>query len=227
MKESQLMPSKISQSDAQNPNTFYLANPTFRSEKGVLVLHAWWGLNKLIRSFVDRLAGEGFIALAPDLYQGKIATTIEEAKKLRSKVKQQAASEQILQALDQLRTLSSENQTLGVVGFSLGGWWALWLAEQESSPISATVVFYGSRGGEYIQSRSAFQFHLAETDPYVSASGVKTLRKKLSAAGRQAEFHVYPGTGHWFFEDDRPEAYQPEAAELAWNRTLEFLKKKL
>ena len=193
----------------------------------MLVLHAWWGLNKFMRGFCNRLAGEGFIALAPDLYQGKIATTIEEAKKLRSKVKQQAASEQILQALDQLRTLSSENQTLGVVGFSLGGWWVLWLAEQEFSPISATVVFYGSRGGEYIQGRSTFQFHLAETDPYVSASGVKALRKKLAAAGKQAEFHVYPGTGHWFFEDDRPEAYQPEAAELAWNRTLEFLKKKL
>jgi carboxymethylenebutenolidase len=114
---------------------------------------------------------------------------------------------------------------VGVVGFSLGGGWALWLAEQESSPVAATVVFYGSRGGDYIQGHSGFQFHLAETDPYVSASAVKALRKKLAAVGKQAEFHVYPGTEHWFLEADRPEAYQPEAAKLAWRRTVEFLKK--
>lgn len=221
------MPASISNPLSETSQPYYLAKPISTKGKGVLVLHAWWGLNLFIRGFCDRLAGEGFVALAPDLYNGKIAATIDEAKQLRSKVKQQAAAGQIQQAVNYLQKVCAENQTLGVVGFSLGGWWALGLAEQEANPFATTVVFYGSRRGEYLHGRSLFQFHLAETDPYVSASGVKAMRKSLVVAGRQAEFHTYPGTGHWFFEADRPEAYQPEAAEIAWQRTLEFLKKSL
>ena len=71
------------------------------------------------------------------------------------------------------------------------------------------------------------QFHLAEQDDYVADSGVKKLRRSLAAAGREAAFHTYPGTGHWLFESDRPDAFQPEAAELAWGRTIDFLRQRL
>ena len=90
--------------------------------------------------------------------------------------------------------------------------------------MTATVVFYGTRNGDYSTSQSAFQFHLAETDEYVATSGVKKLQKSLAAADKVAAFHTYPGTSHWFFESDRPEAYKPEAAQLAWIRSIEFLK---
>ena len=73
-------------------------------------------------------------------------------------------------------------------------------------------------------SRSAFQFRLVETDDCVAASGVKQLQRSLCAAGRAAEFHTYPGTGHWFFESGRPGACRPQAADLAWTRTLALLK---
>ena len=202
----------------------YFVKPLSGSGKGVLALHAWWGLNAFMRGFCDRLAGEGFTVLAPDLYHGAIANTIPEAEKLRSKLKRQAASQAIHQAAERLRQETGEGQEgIGVVGFSLGGYWALWLAEQPASAVLATVVFYGTRSGDYRESRSAFQVHLAESDPYVSASGVKALHKCLKAAGRTAEFHSYPGTSHWFFEDDRTDAYQNEAADLAWKRTHEFL----
>jgi carboxymethylenebutenolidase len=192
----------------------------------VLVLHAWWGFNQFCRTFCDRLAQEGFVALAPDLYHGATAATIEEAKKLRGKLKQETVAAEITRAAEHLRAICGAGQ-IGVVGFSLGGYWALWLADQQASPVAATVVFYASRNGDYIASPSAFQFHLAETDDYVAASGVKKMQKSLQTAGKEAEFYTYAGTTHWFFESDRADAYDAPAAELAWRRTIEFLHKTL
>jgi len=191
----------------------------------VLVIHAWWGLNPFLKDLCDRLAREGFVALAPDLYHGKTASTIEEARKLRSKLKQETVAKEITQAADQLhRVCCTAGQGMGVIGFSLGAYWGLWLAEQTSNLVTAAVAFYGTRNGDYSTSQSAFQFHLAETDEYVASSGVKKLQKSLAAADKVAAFYIYPGTSHWFFESDRSEAYKPEAAQLAWNRSIEFLK---
>jgi carboxymethylenebutenolidase len=86
-------------------------------------------------------------------------------------------------------------------------------------------VFYASRNGDYRRSPSAIQFHLAESDDYVATSGAKKPERQLSAAGKDAEFYIYPGTAHWFFESDRADAYNAQAAKLAWSRTVEFLKK--
>jgi len=206
-----------------NMEDYYLARSEGEVAGGVLLLHAWWGLTPFFKGLCDRLAESGFVALAPDYYHGRTAATIQEAQKLRSKVKQDTVAQQIVDAAGHLCSLVGEAQ-IGVVGFSLGGFWALWLADRETSPVAATVAFYASRNGEYTRSPSAFQFHLAETDVYTAASGVKKLQKSLSTAGKQAEFYTYPGTTHWFMESDRPDAYRVEAAELAWTRTLAFLK---
>jgi len=81
------------------------------------------------------------------------------------------------------------------------------------------------KGGKYVITK--FQFHLAETDPYIGNSGVKKLRKSLANAGKEAEFYTYSGTSHWFCEDDRADAYDPDAAALAWERMIPFLQKHL
>jgi len=202
----------------------YLARPASPAGQAVLVLHAWWGLSAFVRGFCDRLARRGFVALAPDLYHGATASTVEQAKRLRSRLKRAPAAEEIGMAAKQLVAIAGGGgRGIGVVGFSLGGYWALWLADQRQSPVAATVVFYGARSGGYLESHSAFQFHLAEVDEYVADSAVKRLKKSLAAAGRPAEFHTYPGAGHWFFEKDRPEAYQAQAATPAWVRTVRFL----
>src|SRR5689334_13714829 len=105
----------------------YLAVPGSGKGHGILVLHAWWGLNKFFKDFCDRLAGEGYVALAPDLYHGETANTIPQAKELRSTLKQKQVGADILFAIDHLQKSSSvTSKSLGVVGFSLGAHWALW-----------------------------------------------------------------------------------------------------
>lgn len=215
-------------SKAKPGSGHYLAKPGSGSGRGIMVLPAWWGLTPFFTGLCDRLAGQGFVALAPDLYHGATANTIEEAKKLRSKLKQEIATQEILQAVEVLGTECQEREAgIGVVGFSLGGYYGLWLADQTPSPVIAAVIFYGTRNGNYAKSRSAFQFHYAETDEYVAVSAINKLQKTLKLSGKETEFYTYPGTTHWFFESDRPQAYQRDAAETAWNRTVHFLRKNL
>jgi len=202
----------------------YLAKPKSMPRGGILILHAWWGLNDFFKDFCNRLANEGYVALAPDLYDGAIAKTIPEAEKLRAKAKRDKVSKQILQSLKQLQV--ETDAPIGLMGFSLGAYWALWLLEEKPKVFSASVLFYGTRGGKYEKTKSAFLGHFAETDQYVSDSGRKKLEKTLKAAGRETSFHFYPNTHHWFFENDRPE-FNGQAADLAWKRTIEFLKSNL
>jgi carboxymethylenebutenolidase len=201
----------------------YLALPRLRSGPGVLVLHAWWGLNPFIRTLCDRLAREGFVVLAPDLYHGRIASTIEEAESRMSGLKWEMVQSEVLRAVDKLRSLSA-TKSVGVVGLSLGASWSLWLSCTRPEAVSAVVTFYGAETLNYGEARAAFQCHFAAEDPYVLPDGRQHFEDRLRSSGRQFEIHDYPGTHHWFFEEDRPEAYDKGAASLAWRRTLGFLR---
>jgi carboxymethylenebutenolidase len=190
-----------------------------------VVLHSWWGLTQGTTDVCDDLAALGYVAVAPDLYQGKVASTPEEAAVLRSRRRSTPMWRQIVQALESTRSRYGA-QALGQIGFSMGGHWALWLAKQlqpEIPPISATVVYYASRAGDFSTSVSAFQLHLAGADPFVSPASIARVKRQLRLAGPVAEFHEYPGTSHWFAERDQADAYRPAAAALAWERTVAFL----
>jgi carboxymethylenebutenolidase len=211
----------------QNQNS-YLAIPASGTGPGVLVLHAWWGLTDVIRDLCDRLAQEGFVALAPDLFSGALARTIEEAEQHNQHFDEvKLVPPIVLSAAESLRSspvVSGEH--LGVIGFSFGADWSLWLSDTKPDIIRAVTVFYGAGFEALPDSEAAYLGHFAEKDPYVSSEQVKKLETSLRAANRPVQFYTYPGTTHWFFESDRPE-YNPPAAQTAWERTVEFLHQNL
>ncbi len=203
----------------------YLAHPKGDPGPGVLVLHAWWGLNDIIKSVCDRLAEQGYTAYAPDLYGGKIVDTVSEAEALAGRVFEDLDGSRavVAQAAAHLRERSGPGAGgLAAIGFSLGAFFALDLSVRAPEMVGAVVAFYGTRPGDYAGSRAAYLGHFAEQDEFEPPSEVQSLERALRDAGRPATFHLYPGTGHWFFEPDRKDAYHAEAAELAWKRTLAF-----
>jgi carboxymethylenebutenolidase len=205
----------------------YLSLPKSGAGAGVLVLHAWWGLNDTFRRFCDRLAGEGFVALAPDLYNGAVAATREDAQRLMRQMDKDAARKTLKAALKDLAAHPAVARPgIGVVGFSLGGFYALGLACQKPKDIAAVVTFYGTGRGKFGEAQAAFLGHFAEDDEFEPAADVLQLEQNIRQAGKEVAFYTYPGTRHWFFEPDRPE-YNPDAAQLAWERTAAFLHKEL
>ena len=205
----------------------YLAVPPTGHGPGVLVLHAWWGLNDTIKAFCTRLAEAGFVVFAPDLYHGKVADTIAGAETLGQALDSNflQAKAEIAQAAGFLNDHVGEtDRGLAVIGFSLGVYYALDLAAADPEHIRSVVIFYGTGDGDYSSSRAAYLGHFADNDEFEPQSNVDNLEEALKRAGRPVTFYRYSGTGHWFFEPDRSQAYNPAAANLAWDRTLAFLK---
>lgn len=208
----------------------FLAVPPTGKGPGVLVLHAWWGLNDTMRAVCTRLAEAGFVAFAPDLYHGKVADTIADAETLGK-----ALDSNHLQAkaeiADATRFLSQRagqaEGGLAVIGFSLGAYYALDLSNADPEHIRFAVIFYGTGADDFSTSKAAYLGHFAENDEFEPQSNVDDLEESLRRAGRPVTFYRYSGTGHWFFEPDRTEAYNQLAATLAWERTLAFLRNSL
>lgn len=203
----------------------FLALPPAGKGSSVLVLHAWWGLNDTMKSFCTQLAKSGFVAFAPDLYHGQVADTIPDAEALGSALDSNhlQAKAEILESAKYLAGQASSH--LAVIGFSLGAYYALDLSITAPEYIRSVVVFYGTGPGDFSTSKAAYLGHFAEHDEYEPQSNVDQLEAAIRAAGRPVSFYNYPGTGHWFFESDRAQAFNQEAASLAWERTLAFLKR--
>jgi carboxymethylenebutenolidase len=163
---------------------------------------------------------------APDLYGGKIAETIPEAEALRDTLDGEKAKAEVTHAAKWMYgQYGKKRKGLAVIGFSLGAYFALELSSAEPETVDLVTIFYGTGPADYSKSRSSYLGHFAETDQFEPQAEVDSLKAKLTEAGRPVNFYVYPSTGHWFFESDRTDAYSPVAAEAAWRRTVEFLKR--
>jgi carboxymethylenebutenolidase len=206
----------------------YLALPAAGSGPGVIVIQEWWGLTDHIVDITDRLAREGFVALAPDLYRGRTATTIAEAEALLDTLTVAEGIAILTGAVAHLRSHpATRGDKIGVMGFSMGANWALNLSTRMTENLAAVVLFYGSEEADFSTARAAYLGHFAEEDEWEPDERVRDMELQMRAAGREVTFHRYPGTGHWFFEQNRPDAYDAAAASLAWERTLAFLRSHL
>lgn len=200
--------------------------PDSGSGPGVLVLHAWWGLTPFFHTVAERLADAGFVALAPDLHgDGRTAETPDEAEALLRSTDPNRTAGLVAASVSALQAMpATAGARIGVLGYSMGASWALWAATRFPDHVAAAVAFYGTQDIDFSPARAAFQGHFAEIDEFESDDDVNYLEAQLRLAGHPVvDFHRYPGTGHWFVEEDRPAAYVPGAADLAWGRTVDFL----
>lgn len=199
----------------------YLSVPK-TSRGGVMVLHAWWGLNDFFKSFTDRLAAGGYTAFAPDLREGKVARTIDEAKENMKNENSDLVEKTLLGGHEFLHTHPSiKGHKIAVVGFSMGAALALWLSTKKTD-LAAVTVFYGTYDLDFSKSQASYLGHFAPNDEWEPEDSIRGLEAKIRQSNRPVTFYTYPGMKHWFFESDRPE-YAPQAAQLAWTRTLEFI----
>jgi carboxymethylenebutenolidase len=206
----------------------YLAKPSGKAP-GVVVIQEWWGLNDNIKGIADRFAQAGYVALAPDLYHGKIAAEPDEAMKMMMAMKMDEAAKDMSGAFDYLKSNDACTGKIGSVGFCLGGGLSLYVSTLR--PMDATVIYYGALPGvqpDLSKLKGPVLGHYAENDDWASPAAAKALEDQIKqAAGVSTEFHIYPGTHHGFFNDTRPDVHAPDASKQSWDRTLAFYKQHL
>ncbi|QWD82310.1 dienelactone hydrolase family protein [Polynucleobacter sp. MWH-S4W17] len=210
----------------------YLAEPVDKADApGVVVIQEWWGLDDEVKAVADRLAKEGYRALVPDLYRGKLAIEANEAEHLMGDLNfGDAAGQDIRGAVQYLKATGSTK--VAVTGFCMGGALTI-LAACNVPELDASIVWYGNPPLEYVNAEAISKpmlGHWAMHDEFFPIAGVDHLEQKLKQAGVNYEFHRYD-TKHAFANpksDVRglaPLKYSAEAARLAWERTLNFLQK--
>lgn len=207
----------------------YLALPESRGP-AVVVIQEWWGLVPHIADLADRFAAAGFVALAPDLYHGSTASSPDEAAKLRMELDGERAEREIAGAGEFARGHEMcSSSKFGVVGFCMGGGLAQFAAANNPS-VGAGVSFYGSFRQLSIpweRLAAPMLFIYGANDTSVPPSQGEELVAKLQGMGKSAEIAIYPGAGHAFFNDTRPQAYDDAAAQDAWSRTLKLFRSSL
>jgi len=207
----------------------YLARPGESADvrAGVVVIQEWWGLVPHIEDVAERFAALGYAALAPDLYHGKSTVEAEEAHHLMEGLDWGRAAQELAGAVAYLRGVAGVSR-VGVVGFCMGG--ALTVIAAADPDVDAYASFYGfpppgSAALDRIDAPGMILF--GEDEDVFSVPDAEAFAERQRQSGRQAEVIVYPGAGHAFFNDTRPEAYQQEAAGDAWQRTVELFERHL
>ena len=208
----------------------YLARPARGIGPGVLVLQEYWGLVGHITDVCDRLAAQGFFALAPDLYHGAAAQSPDEAGKLMMALNIAEASKDLGGAVDYLIAIDDVHpKYVAVIGFCMGGQLALYAACQFPDRIRAVVDFYGIHpkvNPDVSRLSGPVLAHFAMHDRSVSPEAAAALVARIQDAGKEVEAYTYDAK-HAFFNDQRPQVHDRAAADLAWIRTLDFLRRAL
>ena len=201
--------------------TGYLATAP-GSRKNVVVIQEWWGLNDQIRGVCDRFAAAGFNALAPDLYKGRVTSDPDEANHMMQGLDWVGATEQDVRGA--VQHLKANGGKTAVMGFCMGGALTI-IAAVKIPELDAAVCFYGippAEAADPKQIRVPLQCHFANQDDWCTPEAVNAFEATLKEAGVRYELFRYDGQ-HGFFNEQRPDVYNPEASRLAWERMLTFL----
>ncbi|MEY2754922.1 MAG: hypothetical protein RJB65_1280 [Actinomycetota bacterium] len=198
---------------------------------GVLVIQEWWGLVPHITDVVDRLAAEGFTALAPDLYHGQSSAEPDGAGKLMMGLQLDRAAKDLSGAVDLLLERSG-GSSVGVVGFCMGGGLALVVAAQRPDAVAACAPYYGvipwpSAQPDLSAIRAKVVGEYAELDGFAGPEATRALESSLREVGVDATLHVHAACQHAFFNDSRPDVFDAAAASVAWGRTLDLFRSAL
>lgn len=209
--------------------TGYLARPDGAGPwPAVVVIQEWWGLNEHIEDVTRRFAAAGFVALAPDLYHGKVVSEPNEARKLVMSLDMNAAVREIQRGIDYLlQQPEVAGSRVGVTGFCMGGGLALMTALADER-LGAVVPWYGSplSKEQAAQIKAPLLGLYGEKDGGIPVSAVRSMQEGLNAAGIENEIVIYPDAQHAFFNDTRP-SYHPQAAADAWQRAVIWLRRHL
>ena len=205
----------------------YLATPASGSGPGVIVIQEWWGLTDHIVSIADRLAAEGFVALAPDLYGGRTTHDADEAGSMMMSLPMDQAATDLGGAVDYLLAHSTGDR-VGAIGFCMGGGFVLLLAAQQGDKVGAAVPFYGVGPAvpqSYEDLTASVQGHYANGDGFYPVDQAHAQEQQIrTESGAPVEFFYYDA-GHAFHNDENLVGTYDEAnAELAWSRAVDFLR---
>jgi len=215
-----------------NETAGYLAQPVGEGPfPGVILIHEWWGLNQNIKDLADDFAEQGYVALAVDLYNGELAETSDQAGTLAGSVREDtdAAFANLASARQYLGQLAQVNEdSLASVGWCFGGQWAYNMAANNMG-VDASVMYYGrfSMEDDLSMMRADIMGHFGEEDMSIAVDDVRQFEAKLNTLDGDHAVFIYPNAGHAFANEDREDAYNEEAAELAWQRTIDFLSREL
>ncbi len=193
---------------------------------GMLLVHEWWGLNDWIKEQANRLAQNGYLALAVDLYRGKVATDPETAHELSRALPEDRAMRDLKAGVDWLlRRSELRGKKVGVIGWCMGGGLALSLALQEPR-LSACVIYYGRLLTDEATLRNLHCPVLGifgDQDRGIPVESVRQFEATLKRLGKRVEIHIFQGAGHAFANPNNRRGYNPQAAAHAWRLTLRFL----
>jgi carboxymethylenebutenolidase len=199
----------------------------------VIVIHEVFGLNEHIKSICNRLAVEGYAALAPDLFvrasapPPKDTTDMAALRKAASSIPNEVAIKDMQAGLDHLKTIKGLRHRFGSIGFCMGGGYSYQLATH-TKDLSGAAIFYGRTPLELVPQVSCpLLCSFGELDQGIPPEKIKEFEQALSKAGKTADIKIYPGAKHGFFNDTRPEAYNASAAADAWQRTVNFFRQHL
>lgn len=214
------------------PSNGHICSGYFAGEgPGVVVIQEWWGLVPHIEDLVERFAGAGFAAIAPDLYDGRTTKSPDEAGKMLMELDVDRAAKVIAGAGEYLRQRPEcTSQKYGVVGFCMGGALAQYAATYDAANVGAAVSFYGGFkkvSPDWEKLEAPLLLIYGEDDKGVPAAGGRELEQKLRGLGKQVELVVYPNANHAFFNDTRPEVYNEDAAAAAWKKMLDLFRRSL